>query len=75
MNNHHARHTPPKRPIVTLKSLESVQKKVQKELQKHTASKVLVSMLDVEVDLVGDLRPLGSLSRPGTEKCGDGDNR
>lgn len=32
-------------------------------------------MLDVEVDLVGDLRPLGSLSRPGAEKCGDGDNR
>lgn len=40
-----------------------------------TAAKVLVAMLDVEVDLVSDLGALGGFSGLNREKGSDGDDK
>ena len=41
----------------------------------HTTTEVLVAMLDVEVDLVCDLRALGCLYALGAEESREGDEK
>lgn len=41
----------------------------------RTTAEVLVTVLDVKVDLVGDARALGSLDRLSTEESRDGDEQ
>lgn len=39
----------------------------------RTTTHILVTMLDVKVNLAGDFRTLGSLNRLRAEECGNGD--